>query len=174
MAALERAAATAPWPILVAGCSTAPAGKAHHLRNVVALGDLDAHELAHELSRASIYALPARYEPFGLSILEAALAGCALVVGDIPSLREVWGRTALYVAPDDDVALRRCLQRLIDDEALRRCLGRAARARALTFTPERQASAYVEVYSAALATGRAEQQARIGRFDTRGWRACAS
>ncbi len=32
--------------------------------------------------------LPARYEPFGLSVLEAALSGCALVLGDIPSLRE--------------------------------------------------------------------------------------
>ena len=43
------------------------------------------------MARASIYALPARYEPFGLSILEAALSGAALVLGDIPSLREVWG-----------------------------------------------------------------------------------
>ena len=36
--------------------------------------------------------LPARYEPFGLSILEAALSGCALVLGDLPSLRELWDR----------------------------------------------------------------------------------
>jgi glycogen synthase len=55
-------------------------------------------------ARASIYALPARYEPFGLSALEAALSGCALILGDIPSLREVWLEAAPYVSPDDESA----------------------------------------------------------------------
>ena len=53
------------------------------------------------MARAAIYALPARYEPFGLTALEAGLSGCALVLGDIPSLREVWGETACFVPPDD-------------------------------------------------------------------------
>ena len=44
---------------------------------------------------AAIFARPARYEPFGLAILEAAQAGCALVLGDIPSLRELWADAAL-------------------------------------------------------------------------------
>ena len=52
------------------------------------------------MGRAAIYALPARYEPFGLSILEAALSGCALVIGDIPSLREIWADAALFVPSD--------------------------------------------------------------------------
>ena len=34
-----------------------------------------------QLSAASVYVLPAKYEPFGLSVLEAALSGCALVLG---------------------------------------------------------------------------------------------
>ena len=36
---------------------------------------MEAPAAAHWLARAAIYALPARYEPFGLSILEAGLAG---------------------------------------------------------------------------------------------------
>ena len=66
--------------------------------------------LARKMAEASIYALPARYEPFGLSALEAALSGCALVLGDIPSLREIWGPAAIYVPADDKVgALRAAL-----------------------------------------------------------------
>ena len=43
---------------------------------------------------AAVFAAPARYEPFGLAILEAARDRCALVLGDIPSLRELWGADA--------------------------------------------------------------------------------
>ena len=65
-------------------------------------GRLTPPQMARVVSRApSIYALPARYEPFGLSVLEAALSGCALVLGDIPSLREIWDGAALFVDPDD-------------------------------------------------------------------------
>ena len=46
-------------------------------------GQLTTAEVRNVINTASIYALPARYEPFGLSILEAALSGCALVLGDI-------------------------------------------------------------------------------------------
>ena len=35
---------------------------------------------------------PALYEPFGLAVLEAAQAGCALVLSDIPTFRELWER----------------------------------------------------------------------------------
>ncbi|HEX8331162.1 MAG TPA: glycosyltransferase family 4 protein, partial [Segetibacter sp.] len=55
--------------------------------NITFLGKLNTTEIARELSKASIYVLPAKYEPFGLSALEAALSGCALVLGDIDSLK---------------------------------------------------------------------------------------
>ena len=47
---------------------------------------LSGEDIRPWFARAGIYALPAVYEPFGLSVLEAALSGCALVLGDIPSL----------------------------------------------------------------------------------------
>ena len=53
----------------------------------------------------AIYASPARYEPFGLGVLEAALSSCALVLGDSPTLREPWSDAALFVPPDDHDAL---------------------------------------------------------------------
>ena len=103
--------------------------------------------LAEQYARAAIYALPARYEPFGLSVLEAALSGCALVLGDIESLREVWGSAALYVAPDDHEALSAALRGLIEDDALRSRMADEARACALQYTPECMAAAYRSAYA---------------------------
>ena len=65
------------------------------------LGRLPAQLISGWYERAAIYALPARYEPFGLSVLEAASQGCALVLGDIASLRENWDDAAVFVPPDD-------------------------------------------------------------------------
>ena len=98
--------------MLVAGDGRHPeGGGAGELENLRHLGRLAPADLASWLGRAAIYALPARYEPFGLSILEAALAGCALVLGDIDSLRELWDGCALFVPPEDDDALAEALNR---------------------------------------------------------------
>jgi glycogen(starch) synthase len=173
LTALEAVAPQLPWPILVAGPNAQPGGSVREMSGVRALGELAPDELAEHYARAAIYALPARYEPFGLSILEAALSGCALVLGDIPSLREVWGSTALYVEPDDHSALRECLARLITDSALRAHLARAARARAITYTPERMAKAYLSAYSSAL-TASQRAGVRSSSVFAEESRACAS
>src|SRR3989337_4576415 len=79
-----------PWPVCIAGdCGTSGNGLGES-RSVRRLGRLSSGKISAWYARASIYALPARYEPFGLSVLEAATAGCALVLGDIPSLRANW------------------------------------------------------------------------------------
>jgi glycogen(starch) synthase len=106
---------------------------------------------------ASIYVLPARYEPFGLSILEAGLSGCALVLGDIPSLREHWDGAAVFVPPEDRSALRRAIQRLIERPARRAELGRLARARGRRFTVERMVDGYERLYDALIATPARDQ-----------------
>lgn len=143
---LASAAPELPWPVFVAGDSCTPQGEKTTVPGVRLLGRLSPALLAHWLSEASIYALPARYEPFGLSILEAALSGCALVLGDIPSLREVWGDNALFVPPEDPDALRRCLLRLIADDGLRDEMAQRARHRADWYSPQRMAEAYQMAY----------------------------
>jgi glycosyltransferase involved in cell wall biosynthesis len=153
LAALEAVAPRLPWPVCVAGSSAHPDGGLRQPRNVCALGELPPEALAAQFARASIYALPARYEPFGQTALEAALSGCALVLGDIESLREVWGESALYVPPDDHEVLQSTLLRLIGEPALRVRLGRRAIARAGRFAPERMAEAYLRSYRRLLARG---------------------
>jgi glycogen synthase len=150
LAALEAVAPRLAWPVHVAGATAPPGGAVRATRGVVALGELAPSALARALSHAAIYALPARYEPFGQSVLEAALSGCALVLGDISSLREVWGPAALYVAPDDHDALHACLSSLIDDAGLRERQAAAALARARHFTPERMVDGYLAAYRSAL------------------------
>lgn len=144
---LERAAhEELPWPVFVAGETQHPNGDRAATHHVRALGKLDWRELAEWMARASIYVLPAKYEPFGLSALEAALSGCALVLGDIPSLREVWGDAARYVAPDNLEALRSVIFELVGDPYERVRLGARARERALTFSPASQVAAYLSLY----------------------------
>ncbi|HYO10112.1 MAG TPA: glycosyltransferase family 4 protein [Tepidisphaeraceae bacterium] len=149
VAALQAVAPRVAWPICVAGEEKSPDGagaQAVKDRGVLALGRLDAPSLAHWFARADIYALPARYEPFGLSALEAAMCGCALVLGDIPSLREVWGDAATFVPPDDHDALRAALQSLIEHPPRRREMAGRAMERAQSYAPQRMADAYAGVY----------------------------
>ncbi len=116
------------------------------ISGVDSLGPLPDDEVARWLARATVFAEPARYEPFGLAALEAALCGCALVLGDIPSLREVWQDAASYVPPDDPDALVSAVNRLLDDPARSLRAANAARARAARFTRSAMSDAYLSTY----------------------------
>ena len=162
VAVLDKVAPSLTWPVYIAGEDRHPTGGQVRYRAVRSLGGLEAPAVARWLARAAIYALPARYEPFGLSILEAGLAGCALVLGDIPSLREVWGDAALFVPSDDTDALAVTLQALTQDTARRVEFATRARARALQLTPQRMLAGYLSVYRELLST-RQEHPGAIGR-----------
>jgi glycogen synthase len=141
--ALERIARRLPWDVCIVGeepLSTDPAKGVHYL------GQIEPASVASWLGRASIYVLPARYEPAGLSVLEAALSGCALVLGDIPSLRENWDGAALFVPPDDPEMLHATVERLIVDRDYRLGLAACAQARALDSSPRRMVAQYVAAY----------------------------
>jgi glycogen synthase len=145
-------AADVDWPVFVAGPSDAPAhaiGASNGGANCARprfLGSLPAHDLAGYMARASIFVLPARYEPFGLAVLEAALARCALVLGDIGSLREIWHDAAIFVAPDNRRQLAWTVKRLIEDDRLRVSMAARARARARQFETPRMAARYLHAY----------------------------
>lgn len=139
------------WLVCVAGGARAPSGEVCTCPGVRLLGHCSPQELAGWYRRASIYTLPARYEPFGLSVLEAAAAGCALVLGDIPSLREHWDGAAEFVPPDDHDALVHALQDLIDRPDERRAAAKRAIARAADFGIDRTAEAYLRIYEALIA-----------------------
>ena len=139
-------AAHVRWPIYAAGDRTSPEGKQTPLKNIILLGRLAKPELADWMNRAAIFALPARYEPFGLAALEAALAGCVLILGDISSLREIWRDAALFVPPNNPAVLSDTLNRVICDGDLRGLMSMRARKRAWFFSVERMTRGYVDLY----------------------------
>ena len=134
-------------PAAIAGDIAGPGGGKAALGQVEVLGRLAPEQLANWLASAPVFVAPARYEPFGLSILEAALSSCALVLGDIASLRELWDGAALFVDPSDAGALRELLRGLSSDPARVADLASRARARAETFSVARMADAYWEIYA---------------------------
>lgn len=159
LAALDAVAPRLAWPVYVAGdttLSTTPNAPGAEVvpANVLCLGRLGRRHLANWYARAGIYALPARYEPFGLTALEAGLAGCPLVLGDIDSLREIWGDAAILVPPGDLDALAERLNALAADQSAREAWGQRARRRALQFAPDRMAQGYLAAYHALVGQGR--------------------
>lgn len=98
-------------------------------------------------SRASIYAGTSRYEPSGMSILEAALSRCALVLNDIPSLRELWGQAAIYFKTNDASSLADAVRNLSSDPELRRNFANRAFQRAREcYNAHRMTDNYIQLY----------------------------
>ena len=151
VAAVCAVAPQLPWPVYLAGSVDGGTGSFRSPRTAHYLGMLSRLEMADWYFRASIYALPARYEPFGLSIVEAAAAGCALVLGDIRTLRENWSGAALFVPPDDRGALCDVIEDLINDDSGRAVLGRLARERSAAFGVSQMVDRYLAAYAGLLA-----------------------
>ena len=144
---LDRAAARIDAPVQAAGSLNGPNGARISLGHVVPLGELSEVRMAGVLGARPIYASAALYEPFGLSVLEAAQAGCALVLSDIATHRELWDDAAVFVDPRDDAAFAAAICELRGDRALRNELGEGARTRARLYSPAEMARGMMEIYT---------------------------
>ena len=112
-AALDRVAPALDAPVRAAGAVAGPNGATIALPNLDLLGQLDSAGMARAYAGATVFASAAIYEPFGLSVLEAAQAGLQLVLADIPTFRELWDGAATFVADEQHLlaALRQALAR---------------------------------------------------------------
>jgi glycosyltransferase involved in cell wall biosynthesis len=151
LSVLDRTAGRLRLPVVAAGPTEGPNGARITFQHLKTLGRLNDREIAGWLKAAPIFVSAALYEPFGLAALEAAQAGCPLVLSDIPSFRELWDGAALFAAPDDDRALAEAMERIVADPALRASLGAAARQRALAYSIEAMAAGVSEIYRKVLA-----------------------
>jgi glycosyltransferase involved in cell wall biosynthesis len=146
LAVLDAAAAHAGVPLFAAGPVEGPRGERAVLSHAHALGRLSADDVAQWLSCAPVYATSALYEPFGLGVLEAAQAGCALVLADIPTFRELWADAAVFADPRRPGDFAAALAALLGDELERQRLSDAARARAAVFTLEAMTAGMLDIY----------------------------
>jgi glycosyltransferase involved in cell wall biosynthesis len=113
--------------LVVVGTKEAPAEQ-----GVEVLGEvLDRRRIARLYTSASVFCLPSRHEPTGMSLFEAMAHGLPCVgttVGGIPEA-VADGETGLLVPPDDSGNLADALIRLLEDPAYARRLGEAGRER---------------------------------------------
>jgi glycosyltransferase involved in cell wall biosynthesis len=147
VATLDRAAARLGIPFKAAGPAVAPHGETIAPRHLQMLGQVGDAVIAGILSARPVFVSAARYEPFGLAVLEAAASGCALVLSDIPTFRELWDGAATFVAADDAAGFADAVEALVADPALRAARGGAARRRATGYSTARMAAAMADVYA---------------------------
>jgi glycosyltransferase involved in cell wall biosynthesis len=153
VALLDRVARRLPAPIFVAGSVRGPNGAQAEFRHLAALGVLSDEQMARHHAQALIFASPARYEPFGLAVLEAAQAGAALVLSDIPSFREMWEGASVLLPPGDDAAWADTLRSLLDAPNRAACLGAAARERSRAYALDAMIEGTLGVYRDVLGRG---------------------
>jgi glycosyltransferase involved in cell wall biosynthesis len=144
---LDRAAARIHAPFQAAGSIHGPNGASISLDRMVGLGELGEARLAGILAARPIFASAALYEPFGLSVLEAAQAGCALLLSDIQTHRELWDGAAILVAPRDEAGFAAAANRILGDPEVRERLGRRAQDRAHRYSTGRMARGMSEIYA---------------------------
>jgi len=152
VSAIASVASRIDWPVRIAGpCGVEGSGFPSTADGCEFLGEMPHEALLAEMKMASIFVSPAIYEPFGLSVLEAASAGCALLLSDIPTFRELWDGAALFFDPREPAAIERCLRSLSKDELLRTRLQRAASERARRYPLRNTVNAYRSLYETLLA-----------------------
>ena len=159
--ALDAAAPRAGLPILAAGDLAGPNGAAVTLPNLRCLGRLSAAEIAACLAARPIFVSSALYEPFGLAVLEAAAAGCPLVLSDIPTFRELWDGAAVFVDPRDPDAIAAALRRLAGSADERKALSTRAAARADSYGVDRMVAGTLAVYRRVLRADRCPDQSLV-------------
>jgi glycosyltransferase involved in cell wall biosynthesis len=111
-------------------------------------------DVAAWLRRADLLVHPARWEGFGLALLEAMLASLPVVATKVSSVPEIVvdGETGLLVPPDDPSGLAAAVSRVLDDPS---GYGAAGKARAgAEFSVAHMADRTLAVYEAALSLGR--------------------
>ncbi len=135
---------TRDWRLTIAGLRGFFASELDRL--IEELGVKDSVQLTGWIPRAELmdlyghalaFVYPSRVEGFGMPVLEAMAAGIPVACSDIPPLREVAGKSALFFDPSDEDQIAAALDRIAADAPLRATLAAEGRERARAFTWDR-------------------------------------
>jgi phosphatidylinositol alpha-mannosyltransferase len=113
-------------------------------------GPISGAEKKRVLASSQVYVAPnLGGESFGIVVLEAMAAGCAVVASNIPGFVDVAGGTAEHVPVGDPASLARAITGLLSDAARARALGESGRQRARLFDWSVVAARYRDLYTEA-------------------------
>lgn len=147
LATLDAAADALPFPVHAAGPVVGPHGDAIAFHHVHAVGVLGDRQIGRWLAARPVFVSTALYEPFGLAVLEAAAAGCPLVLSDIPTFRELWGGVAAFADPADPDGFAELVRLVVQDDFARAEMGHRAKRRAARFTVEAMTGKMASLYA---------------------------
>ena len=135
---------------------------------VVYCGTVDDAEKRAVLGSSAVFVAPNRGgESFGMVLIEAMAAGCAVVASSLPAFEAVLAGAGVTVPPGRADLLAAVLIDLLSDPRRVGILGEEAKVRASTFDWEVVADAYQAAYESALAADRST--IRAGRSSRGTW-----
>lgn len=141
------------WPLFLAGpwgWNAAPIADYYESqarqRGVRHLGYVSDADLVVLYNGARALVYPSLYEGFGLPVAEMMACGGAVIASTADALREVAGRHAHFVEPEDIDGLRAALLRVVTDDDWQRALRAGTIERAGQFTWDRAARETLQVY----------------------------
>ena len=114
-------------------------------------GFLHGQQVRRAFQSASIYVMPSVSEPFGLTALEAAQGGAAVIVSRTSGVCEVMGDAAWTVDYWDTSRMAECMLALLRNPAQAETLKRAGQARSRTLTWDKPAAQCQRLYYTAIA-----------------------
>jgi glycosyltransferase involved in cell wall biosynthesis len=88
-------------------------------KSVIFTGFVSDSELSILYKKCEFFIYPSLYEGFGIPPLEAMKNGCAVVVSEIPSLKEVCSTAVLYIDPYDIDSIKTGILKIINDSVLK-------------------------------------------------------
>lgn len=116
-------------------------------RNVEFLNNLSGEELMNVYKTSSIYIAASSYESNGISSMQAAFSGCAVLAADIPVFKELWGDCACMFEKENLNSLMKTVNNLAENRNLLEITSRNCQAKALSvYNSKRMASEYINLY----------------------------
>lgn len=147
------------WPAVVKRVPTARLVVAGAVRDeplpgVTYLGPVDEADKRKALNGSAVAVAPnLGGESFGIVLVEAMAAGCAVIASRLPAFEAVAGEAASYVDPGDVDDLARALIVLLDDPDLVRARQRDGTRRAEHYDGSRVIDDYLKLYTRAVEAG---------------------
>lgn len=119
-------------------------------KRVKFLGKLNDEELAATMTESFCLVQPSLFEGFGLTGLEAMAGRLPVIASDIPVFKEVYGRAALFFAPDSPHQFAQQIREL-ENRVKRHDMIQRGRAQAKQFSWDTMARQTLDAYEHALA-----------------------